>query len=355
MNSWWREAVGTWSVVTCLLLGAGVAGCSAQSNAAEAKTAEPAAAAGETWRDEKMGYAWTLPADWEFLTPEELGFDSENLPLGMRAARKRGSEVPFAQIVVREMFLEPGEVRGHSDKALAELERDGRESLSKKGAQQLSSQRIDVFGSQGVEVTGLIGEQRYTSRSFYRDRRDFDLRCLAPADAGTWACESAYAAFEIFEAQLQPAKEEAPRVLHLRDAQTGLEFDAPSDAWLAVGPRTAQNGRQRVWTWSDGQRSVDVQTFDLSWLPQQPPASFIVEGLVKQEKTNGSTVSEKSADLSGLPSIHMVIDRSEGEAHDAFVLNHGKTNYVLRIRQKARDKKLIETLKRGFRLKRGDE
>ena len=64
-----------------------------------------------------------------------------------------------------------------------------------------------------------------------------------------------------------PAEEirdtDRPHLLHLRNTEFGISYDAPDDTWLAIGPRVAIGGAQSIWIWNKGGRQIDVSAFDL--------------------------------------------------------------------------------------------
>ncbi len=233
---------------------------------------------------------------------------------------------------------------------LDELVRYGKEFLRAKGAKVAGSQRLKMAGNDAVEVFGAYRDRAYSIRLFYRGRRKFEFRCLAPASDGGWPCESAFASFEVLDPP-DPQAQEAPRLLHLRDARFGFEFDAPDDSWLAVGPRTAGGGAQVVWIWRNSQAQIDVQALDLSLAGgNAPDEATFAQKMAEADRAKGYSVKVERSTLAGLPCHHLVVDRPDGWQLDLFMLHHGTTNYMILVTQKPRNAALIKKALKGFRL-----
>jgi hypothetical protein len=141
-----------------------------------------------------------------------------------------------------------------------------------------------------------------------------------------------------------------PRILHLRDARFGIEFDAPDDGWLAIGPRTVAGGAHVVWTWNDGERQIDLGALDLSAAPGGPPSEArIAEGVATNLRADDAKVTVEASSLGGLPCRHVAATQEGGFQLDVFTLNRGTTNYSVRVAQRVRDPGLLERVRKGFR------
>jgi hypothetical protein len=139
--------------------------------------------------------------------------------------------------------------------------------------------------------------------------------------------------------------------LHLRDSRFGIEFDAPDDSWLAIGPRTGGGGAQVVWIWRSNRGQVDVAALDLSIVPGTPPdqATFArkqAEGF----EAKGATVKIEQSTIAGLPCLHLVVDRPDGYQQDMFILNQRNANYSILITQHVRNASLVESVRDAFKL-----
>jgi hypothetical protein len=320
-------------------------GCASTPTTTAERASTPA---GAVFESPTYGYSWRLPPEWSFVR-EELRNAQHPSAIELITATREGDHPLAARVVVRSrLSVVAGwnPERGDDD---AELERLGVDSLENKGALVSGSRRVDMLGARAVETNGFVDAERISVRLLYRGRRVFQFVCVGAGEGSEWPCASAFTGFKIDEMAEPTVEPQEPRVLHLRDARFGLEFDAPDDSWLAIGPSTAMNGAQQVWIWHNAGRQIDVQVADLSSLPVVPDAAFFVARMMKHLEEKGATVTLRKSELSGMPCHHVEVTRQDGY-EDVFMLNHDSINYGLLVAQPKRDSMLIERVKRGFRL-----
>jgi len=144
---------------------------------------------------------------------------------------------------------------------------------------------------------------------------------------------------------------DTPRILHLRDARFGIQFDPPDGSWLGIGPRTDGGGAQVLWIWSDGKRQIDVQALDLTISPGTPPSEAqFAEKMATSMRAKGSTVKIEQSTLAGAPCHHLVVSRTDGFLQDMFILHAANANYSMLVTQRVRDAGLLDKARKGFRL-----
>jgi hypothetical protein len=305
----------------------------------------------QRWESTRLGFVWTLPGDWEFFPPDEFLPVPRSGTIEVNAARKkngkRRANVETMVLVADLMTATPERAWGpeHQDR----VEAEGLEQLSRLGAHGAKSRRLKVGDRDAVEVLGTLGERHFSIRYLHGGHRRFEFRCSAPLDVSGWPCEPAFAAFEITDLVIDPPGK--PRILHLRDARFGIQFDAPDDGWLAIGPRTAAGGAEVAWTWNDGARQIDLGALDLSAAPGGPPdEALIAEGVAMNLRAGDAKVTVEASSLGGLPCRHVAATQESGFQQDVFILNRGTTNYSVRVSQRVRDAGLLEQVRKGFRL-----
>lgn len=178
-------------------------------------------------------------------------------------------------------------------------------------------------------------------------RRHFEVRCLGLLAQPEWLCAPAFKAFSISEPPkpLEPAK---PRVLHLRELELGLEFDAPDDSWLATGPRIGGGGAQHVWIWRNADRQIDVHVLDFRGLPAEPSEELFV-GRYADSFGKQATVAVGEGRLGGEPCHHLKIKRADGWHQDMLFLHRNSIHYSVLITQRRRDPKLVAKAAKSLR------
>lgn len=332
-------------VVLLLILGS----CASQGSRA-GKAAAPAAHG--TFRSARFGYTWTLPEQWEFIPAREFGPVPRGTSVEATAARRKGAQLPEAQLLVTDLIAVPPRRKwGVEPSDYDGLENYGRQVLRAFGAKALGSRRVRMAGNDAVEVVGGLGDRKLSIRLLYRGRRQFEFRCLGRADDGAWPCKAAFASFKIADLPPEPAASNAPRVLHLRSARFHFDFDPPDDSWLAVGPLGGGGGAQVVWVWRKGQRQIDVQVLDLSVAPGRPPdEAFLAQRMAAKMQAEGAAVTIGESTLAGARCHHLRVDRADGNKQDMFILNRGSTNYSILVTEPVRDSGLLDQVRRGFKL-----
>ncbi|MES1183858.1 MAG: hypothetical protein ABUL60_08575 [Myxococcales bacterium] len=301
-----------------------------------------------TWTSPRFGYKWTLPAEWEFYSPNQIWQAPGKLKIDVVAARKKGLKRPSASLHVWDYGIQDRQKPWGSEADYEELEQWGIDMLEAHDIEHLGARRITMFGLGGVEVVGIQNGERLSLRMVRDNRRHFEVRCLSGFDEVDWPCESAFKTFAISKppARLSPGE---PRVLHLREPRFGLEFDAPDDSWLATGPHVGGGGAQLVWMWRQVDREVDVQIMDFRDLPMEMDAEQIVERARESFEEKGSKIVDGAAFLGGEPCHHLKVRGSDGWYRDFFTLNRNSINYSVLIAQRKRDAKLIARVTKALR------
>src|SRR3954470_23399379 len=198
----------------------------------------------------------------------------------VNAAKKKGQGGPMVMTMVTDMVsTTPGAVHEDTEHDYESLARFGKRKLDSIGAQLTGSERVKMLGVDAVQVTGVRDGVPISIRLLHYGERRLELQCLGGPAAAPWPCDSAFTSFELWDVPVAPAASDTPRVLHLRDEHSGIEFDAPDDSWLAIGPRPGMGGAQVVWIWQKEERQIDVQAFDLSWAPATPDAASFAQKL----------------------------------------------------------------------------
>jgi hypothetical protein len=334
-----------------------VSSCGHGSAQQGAQTAPPATVANEpesrrTMVSERYGYEWRLPDDWEFVPLEELGLASH--PGVDMIAAARMSEPPTALLLVARdvVAVRPGTEPKPDAETLARLEADAIEEMKSEGIRKTGAERVKMFDTDAVRVDGVEEAEKahVTEVAFYRNRRRFTLRCFAAGDSAWTPCESALRGLVIHEVHDAPEPGDRPRVLHLRDEERRLQFDAPDDSWLAVGPRTGGQGHQVVWIWVKDGRQIDVQVMDLANVASAIDEAKFIAGIADVHRKPGTTVTVKSSVLSRLPCHHIEIRPSKGHQQDLFLQKRGNLVYGLLVTAPEHDQKLIDQAKAGMRI-----
>jgi hypothetical protein len=154
--------------------------------------------------------------------------------------------------------------------------------------------------------TGELGDAKgapahATVMIFYRNRRRFELRCFATHHESGTPCDNALQELVIDEMPDAPEPTDRPHVLHLREDKYRIQFDAPDDSWLAIGPRIGGGGKQIVWIWNKEGRQLDVQVLDLANVGTKIDEATFVEMMADSHRKPGTTVTVKRSELSGFP------------------------------------------------------
>jgi TPR repeat protein len=195
-------------------------------------------------------YEWRIPANWEFVAPELLGYPLEP-SAEIVAARVRGPDAAQSMTIAVTDVVQttPGEQPASYAHVLAMLEDFGTEDLRRAGITKIGAGRLEFFGANAVRVDGSAGEppKRYVTQTlFHRGRLRFEVRCVAPTYQPGLPCRDAFGALVFHEWPDPGQASDVPRVLHLRDTRFGIAYDAPDDSWTAVGPRSGHRGTQFV-------------------------------------------------------------------------------------------------------------
>jgi hypothetical protein len=355
-----KIAVGVAGVV----LSFGCAGGSAQQKPAESSgtsNTPNASASGQrggerAFRSEKYGYVWTIPEDWEPVSFEEIGITDIHPGLESVAARAKSEDALLMIHVTDVVAVVPGKE--------PTLRPDSAESyanswMERMGIKKTGTSRLRVLGTDAIRVDGVLGEPRgaWTRVSlvmFYRNRRRFELRCLGTRlEAGT-PCDDAVQGLVIDDMPDSPEPSDKPHVLHLREPKYRLQFDAPDDSWLAIGPRVGGGGMQVVWIWQKEGRQVDVQVLDLAHLGDKIDEAMFVENMAAGERERGHVAVVKRSELSGRPCGHVQINRPDGFQQDMFLQKRGTIVYGLLVTARKRDAQLIARAKAGFKITSSD-
>jgi hypothetical protein len=301
---------------------------------------------------ERYGYEWRLPDDWEFVPLEEIGLASH--PGIDAVVASRADEPPAALLLVARdvVAVIPGKDPATDADTLARLEADASEEMKSEGIRKTGAERLRMFDTDAVRVDGVeeTEKSQISVVAFYRNRRRFTLRCIAMGGSPWTPCASALRGLVIHEVRDAPEPGDRPRVLHLRDAERGIQFDAPDDGWLAVGPRTGGQGHQLVWIWVKDGRQIDVQVMDLANVADAIDEKAFVAGIADVHRKPGTVVTVKSSVLSRLPCHHIEVRRSQGHQQDLFLQKRGNMVYGLLVTAPEHDQKLIDQAKAGIRI-----
>jgi hypothetical protein len=332
-----------------------VASCGTRP-AATATTSPPATATtragaalpgvGETRESATFGYSWTLPATWQFMSATAWGDAAAATSMDVIGARTKDFDGRVLQVLVSDRLS----AREPQQRDFENLERHAGLVLELAHARKVSSARVRMQGLEGVEVNGETAEKHLSIRAFDRGRHTLQFRCSYSRPQTEWPCSEALANFRLGELPKTPAEIDRPRVIHVREENVSLAFDAPDDSWLAVGPRLAGNGSQRVWSWRKGAQQIDLQLLDMARFPVQLNEEELSKLMANETRAGGSKVVLKNGTLSGRSCHHLEIDRPDGRKEDVFILFLGDTNYSLAVIQPKRNARFIETAKQGFRI-----
>ncbi|HEX2874407.1 MAG TPA: hypothetical protein VHP33_24300 [Polyangiaceae bacterium] len=307
----------------------------------------PNSAPEQTWTSPRFAYQWTLSPRWEFFAVEEVGPAHKKLEIDAVEARLKGMPRPAARLLVWHYTLQEPKAVWGTEADYEALEAFGVGTLETQEFEHVGSRRIELFGHAGVEVLGTLGSESVSIRMMRLDRRHFEVRCLGSLVQPEWACASAFKGFTISDPPKRPAPE-GPRVLHLREPQLGVEFDAPDDSWLATGPRIGVGGAQYVWIWKNAARQIDIHVLDFRGLPAEPSEDQMLANYVDAFDKDGAVVIGE-ARLGGEPCRHLRVKRRDGWYQDIFFLYRNRVHYSALITQLKRDPKLIAKVTRSLR------
>ena len=339
-----------------VLLGCGRS--SAQQKPAESSPARPVSSengAENEFVSARYGFRWRLPPDWAFVSPDEITDSPVHPGIDVVAASNMDDDEPNALIVmVKDVFSLPDEEPRLDPEKVENLEWYASAWMQAAGAKKVGRSRLKLFGADAFRFDGSVedadGTVHATFMVFYRNRRRFELVCYATRYETGTPCASALAEFVIDEMDDAPQPGDRPRVLHLRDEKLGIQFDAPDDGWLAIGPRTAGDGAQVVWIWRKEDRQIDVQVMDLANRSDTVDEAWFVELMTEHFRKPGSTVTVKASKLSGLRCSHIQIRRTQGYQEDLFVQKRGRLLYGLLVNSPVTDQALLDRARAGFRV-----
>jgi hypothetical protein len=296
---------------------------------------------------EKFDYEWRLPADWEIAAPAAVALHDAPAGVEVFAARSRGAPRDSLVLAVTDYaVIVPGGSPGQS--ALDTFEGVATKWLLEHGVSKLGSARTKYLGMDAVRVDGQIAlpNRQVALVLFVRDRRRFELRCVTEEYQRGLPCEGALGALMIHAPK--PESAEAPRVLHLREPSLGLSFDAPSDDWLARGPRRGFGGRQTIWMWAHDGRQITVSALDVSGAPRGTTEG-VVALMAETFRKEGAAVVEAADELAGQPCAHLRIDKVDAHL-DSFVQRRGGFLYGVLVAAPVRDAALLEQARAGLKL-----
>jgi hypothetical protein len=296
----------------------------------------------------RFGYSWTLPAGWDFVDAG-LFWASAPVPAVDVYAAQQSADGPFLLAIVTDvMHIVPGKHPGDDPSDYDDLERDGKKALQQAHVELTSIQRLQTFGVEAVEVNGQQAKLKVSVRLLYVGYRKFEFRCFHLIEQGE--CGSALRDFLIEELPEPPKEQDVPQVRHLRDARFGVAFDAPSDAWLSIGPHFAAGGTQVVWTWVESGRQIDVEVMDLEGVPNPADQTSLATELASHDRVSGYSVVENQTAFAGRLWDHHEMSGKDKKARDLFILVQQNAMYGVLVTQPTRDPRLIDAAKRGFRL-----
>ena len=307
------------------------------------------------FRSERLGFTWRLPTGWGFTSD----FDNQGPPGGgaaeMKSARKGWLGSVTAQLIVADLVtVIPGKLPEHDRDGVARLEENALTWMKKTGGDKVEAQRLTILGRNAVRVSGVVGRvfKDYVDVTLHhRGRRRIDMRCIADEPGEWWPCDEAFAGLEFVDLPEAVKETDTPRVLHLRDARFGIEYDAPDDGWLGFGPRTGMNGDQSVWIWNEGPRQIDVSGLDVAAMPVQQDEATAVESVARLFRGQGATVIAKKSDLAGRTCSHLEVDAPTGQRQDLFVQKRGTIIYSVLVTQSARDAELLVKARAGLKIR----
>jgi hypothetical protein len=257
-------------------------------------------------------------------------------------------------IVTDFVSVIPGKVREPQPGDLAELEALARSELKAGGARDLQTKRVSILGTAGIRVGGFLAaaNQHLDHTLAYRGNRKFEFLCYSTRSDGSWPCEGAFAALDVVDQSESRNAEDFPHLLHLRDGRFGIEYDAPDDTWLAVGPRNGVNGAQLVWIWNKAGRQIDVSALDLAALRGQPAdESTLVARMAESNRREGVSVEVKKSELGGRTCSHLEMSKPAGDQQDFFIQKRGNIAYGVLVTAPVRDAKLLARARSGLRIR----
>jgi hypothetical protein len=310
---------------------------------------------GERWRSERYGYTWQLPAGWAFIAPTSLWLPPSSESVETLGAKAGGGARPTAVLRVFDVIqVIPGKLPRLDAEGARTLEGEAVLEMKASGVGEPKTERLQILNTDAMRVSGVRGgstPEMVDVTLFYKGRRRFEVWCFAPGRVERSSCHDAVAALQIDERPEVSSPSDVPRVLHLREARYGLEFDPPDDHWMAIGPRTGANGAHLVWLWNNqAGRQIDVSVFDLSKMPVQPEESFLVNQMKSAWEREGVRVVLRESQLAGKPCHHLELIKSAGDHQDMFIQVRGSLAYGLLVTQPRRDDSVVKVAKAGLRI-----
>ena len=310
------------------------------------------------FRSDRSGFTWRLAPDWEFVPVAEISGVPAATGVEMVGARLRGRTLPAVVLIVTELVsVIPGKVRAPQPGDLAELEALARSVMNAAGARDLQTRRVSILGTTGIRMGGLMATAKlHVDHTLaYQGNRKFDFLCYSTKSDGNWPCEEAFAALDVVDQSESRKAEDFPHPLHLRDSRFGVEYDAPDDTWLAIGPRKGLNGAQLVWIWNKAGRQIDVSVLDLAALRgQAADESTLVARMAESKRREGVNVEVKKSELGGRTCSHLEMSKPAEDQQDFFIQKRGNIVYGVLVTSPVRDARLLARARSGLRI-RGSE
>jgi hypothetical protein len=283
---------------------------------------------------------------------EEIGLASHPGVDVIATARVDGPPTALLLVARDVVSTMPGTEPNPDAKTLARLEADASEWMKSEGIRRTGDERLNIFDVDAVRVDGVQDAKpsHVTVVAFYRNRRRFTLRCFAPSESPWTPCASALSGLKIHETRDVAEPGDRPRILHLRDEGRRVQFDAPDDGWLAVGPRTGGQGYQVVWIWTKDGRQIDVQVMDLANVADATDEVTFATKMADAHRKPGTLVTLKTSTLSRSPCHHVEIRRAQGYQQDLFLQKRGNRLYGLLVTAPRHDQELIDQARAGMKI-----
>jgi len=315
------------------------------------------AKAGESvHRSTRYHFELRIAANWEFVSPAVFGARDEIAGMEIVAARRRDAAAPatLVYLVAGSVQIIPGKRVTNDPYDLDLLEDGASKWMEASGIEKIGASRMDMFGSPAARIDGRERgpARRYVSViAFWRENRRFEARCTTGTPQSDLPCRDAYGALIVHDLPAEEIRDtDRPHLLHLRNTEFGISYDAPDDTWLGIGPRVAIGGAQSVWIWNKDGRQIDVYALDLRTAPGRMPQELMAMFTADQYRKAGSKVAVDRSELAGRPCEHLEIDPPAGDRQDMFLQERDGMFYGLLVTVVTRDKDLLARARAGLRI-----